>query len=398
MPASRSISVASPLLFALLGALAACGSTSATSSGGGSTASGGSTSTGTQTGGSGGATSTGGVADCPQAATMLDVSKAPGAGAQYPKPTLTAKCVGDKFVVDGNDIPPYTFVQTTPNPLAANDKHYEIPRTPQYTATTTSIPLLGVAGFAVNGLPFFGPNEAAQPADEAYGDPVYNGLMDACLGHTSPGEYHYHSMSVKCLDENSLVSEPWMNADPPADEASPVIGWALDGFPIYGPQECNDAACSSVVTLQSGYDKIGDPKSHAWDAYEWGAHANDPGYLDSCNGHTGPNGDYHYHVTATFPYILGCYHGTADGAGGGGTGGMGQGGAGAGGMGQGGMGPQSCQSAADCTGACPPGSKGCTCSDSPMGKICVPTCTVAADCPTGPSGQSLQCMNGICVP
>ena len=37
--------------------------------------------------------------------------------------------------------------------------------------------------------------------------------------------------------------------------------------------------------------------------------------LDECNGHTTatpdfPDGIYHYHVTATFPYISGCYRGT----------------------------------------------------------------------------------------
>lgn len=398
MPRSRSISaVRSPVvLLAFLGALgAACSSTETGSSGGGSA---GSTST-AGSGGSGGSGGTGGAAaDCPQAATMLDVSKAPGAGADYPKPTLSAKCVGDKFVVESNDIPHYTFVQTTPNPLKGVDEHFEIPRTPTYSAQTTAIPLLGVAGFAVNGLPFFGPNEAAQPANEAYGDPIYNGLMDACLGHTSPGEYHYHSMTVKCLDEASLVAEPWMNADPPASEASPVIAWALDGYPIYGPLECTDAGCGTVVTMKSGYDKIGDPTSHAWDAYAWAAHDGDATYLDECNGHEGPGGDYHYHATETFPYILGCYHGVTDGSGAGGGGTGGTGGMGAGGGGAGGMGPQSCTMASDCTNACPPGSKGCTCADSPMGMICVPTCATAADCPMGPDGQTLTCNGGVCVP
>ncbi len=401
MPRFRSIlAVPSPVLLVFLGALGAACSSPETSSSGGSGTGGNAGSTSTAgSGGSGGATggSGGAAGDCPQAATMLDLGAAPGAGADYPKPTLTAKCVGDKFVVEGNDIPPYTFVQTTPNPLKANTQHFEIPRTPVYTETTTDIPLLGVVGFAVNGLPFYGPNEAAQPANEAYGDPVYNGLMDACLGHTSPGEYHYHSMLVKCLTASSLVAEPWMNADPPADVASPVIAWSLDGFPIHGPLECTDSACGTVIEMKSGYDQIGDPTSHAWDAYKWGAHEGDSAYLDACNGHTGPGGDYHYHVTETFPYILGCYHGSTDGSGGG-AGGGGAGGAGTGGMGAGGMGPQSCVSASDCTDACPPGSKGCTCSDSPMGKICVPTCTTSADCPTGPNGQSLMCNNGICVP
>jgi hypothetical protein len=348
-----------------------------------------------KTSGSGGSGASGsggsGASDCPQAATMLDVSKAPGAGKDYPAPTLSAKCTDTSFVVDSNCIPPYTFVQTTPNPLTANNEHYEIPLHPTVAAKTTEIPLLGTVGFAVNGLPFFGPNEGATPVESAFGDPVYNGLMDPCQGHTAY-EYHYHSMDVKCLDKNSLVAEPWMNADPPADQASPIIGWALDGFPIYGSHECADKSCSKVVVMQSGYEKVGDPKTYAWKAYAWKEHAGDATYLDECNGHTGPNGDYHYHATATFPYILGCYRGTPSG-GGLPDGGMpGQDGGGM--MG----GPKSCTTTADCNGACPQGSVGCTCADTPMGKICIPTCNTSADCPVGPNGQQLTCTNGTCVP
>jgi hypothetical protein len=174
-----------------------CSSTDTTGSGGGS-----STSTdvtaATGTGGSSTATGAGGAASCAQAATMLDVSKAPGAGDGYAKPTLTASCTDTAFVVDSNGMPTYTFVQTTPNPLEEQKDHWEIPLHPAAAATTTEVPLLGVAGFAVNGMPFNGPNEAAEPADEAYGDPVYNGIMDPCFGHTA-NEYHYHSLSVKCL-------------------------------------------------------------------------------------------------------------------------------------------------------------------------------------------------------
>src|SRR5689334_5712062 len=113
--------------------------------------------------GSGGGTTTGGggntTSNCPQADSMLDVSKAPGAGAAYDKPTLTSMCTDTTFVMDGNGIPTYTFVQTTPNPLVAKAQHNEIPRYPKEAAATTELPLLGYLGFAVNGLPFFGPNE-----------------------------------------------------------------------------------------------------------------------------------------------------------------------------------------------------------------------------------------------
>ena len=61
--------------------------------------------------------------------------------------------------------------------------------------------------------------------------------------------------------------------------------------------------------MESGYKKIGDPEINAWDAYRFERQSG-PEHLDRCNGHTGPGGDYHYHSTATFPYIIGCYSGT----------------------------------------------------------------------------------------
>jgi hypothetical protein len=399
MPLPRPSALALTPILALAAVAAAIGcsstdttTTTTTGSGGASSTSTGVT-TATGTGTASTSTGVGGAASCAQAATMLDVSKAPGAGGTYAKPTLTATCTDTTFVVESNGMPTYTFVQTTPNALKEQTDHWAIPLHPAAAATTTAVPLLGLAGFAVNGMPFFGPNEAAQPADEAYGDPVYNGLMDPCFGHTA-NEYHYHSLAVKCLIASGLVAKPWMNADPPATEASPIIAWAMDGYPVYGSQECEDAACAKVVVMQSGYEKTGDPKTYAWKAYTWKAHAGDATYLDACNGHEGPKGDYHYHATSGFPYVIGCYHGTPST-----TGGMMMGsGSSSASSGTGMMGPKACIAEADCVGACPPGSVGCTCSTTPMGKLCIPTCTQNADCPAGMGGQTLTCQNGVCAP
>jgi len=393
MPLPRPSTLALTSLLALATAAAvgatACSSADTTGSGGGSATS------ATSTGATGGAaTSTGtGSTGCTQAATMLDVAKGPGAGDGYAKPTLTASCTDTSFVVESNGMPTYTFVQITPNALKEQKNHWEIPRNPVAAAATTTLPLLGPVGFSVNGMPFNGPNEAGQPADQAFGDPVYNGLMDPCEGHTA-NEYHYHSLSVKCLIASGLVAKPWMNADPPATEASPIIAWSLDGYPVYGSQECEDAACSKVVVLQSGYEKTGDPKTYAWKAYTWKAHAGDATYLDACNGHEGPKGDYHYHATSGFPYVIGCYHGAEAGTTMMGTGSSGSGSS----TGTGMMGPKACTVAADCVGECPPGSVGCTCGTTPMGKVCVPTCTKNADCPAGMMGQTLTCQQGVCAP
>lgn len=65
--------------------------------------------------------------------------------------------------------------------------------------------------------------------------------------------------------------------------------------------------------------------------------------------------------------------------------------------GDGGMMARSCTAASECTSACP-GARGCTCASTPMGMVCVPTCSTATDCPMGPAGVTLQCRMGICAP
>ena len=250
-------------------------------------------------------------ADACPTANFPAVSADP-ANAAYPDPTLAVYCEGDEVIVEANGIPAYEFVEMTPNPLTEQDWAWHFPRYPEVAAAPSTIPLLGAAGIAVNGLPIYGPNEAQFP--DPYGDPVYNQIVDFCKGHTGgQGDYHYHALLVACL-----------TGDTPAGEPDPVIGYSFDGFEIRGPMGCSDASCTSTVEYQSGWVQTGDPSTYAWDNHEYQG-GDDPTILDECNGHVGPAGDYHYHATASFPYILGCYTGTATNnivGGGGGGGGM----------------------------------------------------------------------------
>ena len=242
---------------------------------------------------------------CPDE-VFMDLSQYPGAGAQYPDPELAVRCSAEELIVTGNGIPHYPFVPITPNPLVAVAHEYHIPLRPVVAPATSEVPRLGTAGVAVNGLPFFGPNEAAVPADQAWGDPVYNGIMDACLGHTA-AEYHYHALLVECLG----------GAEP--GQPSPIIGFATDGFPIHGPFGCLDLDCKTVVEMQSSWERVADPRTNAWDAYAYREHGGEA-YLDRCNGRVGPDGSYRYHATSGFPYIIGCYAGTPKAQAGGGGG------------------------------------------------------------------------------
>ena len=328
------------------------------------------------------------AAACPQAALLLDVAHGQGAGGSYAKPTLTGACTDTTFTATSNSMPFYTYVAMTPNALQPVSHTWTIPRNPAVAEKTTAVPIAGIAGFSVAGLPFYGPTEGTQPANQIEGDPVFNGLMDGCFGHTSPQEYHNHALAVKCLTAAALaVAEPWTLPDPAATEPSPIIGWALDGFPIYGPNACLDAACQQVVTVKSGYAKTGDPTTYAWKAYTYTAAPNDPTVLDACNGRVGPDGTYRYHATSGFPYILGCYAGTPAASGSGsGTGNPGTGG------------PTACKTASDCTGKCG-AAIGCGCETLQDGSLgCIPTCTSDGDCGATPDGKATTCKQGVCRP
>lgn len=103
--------------------------------------------------------------------------------------------------------------------------------------------------------------------------------LDACNAHPSPqDQYHYHGVPYFITDE--------LDTD---GEHSVLIGYLLDGFPIYGPQDEDGEA---------------------------------PTDLDECNGHFGPtpefpDGVYHYHTTETAPFVPSCYSGEVSTGGGG---------------------------------------------------------------------------------
>ena len=238
--------------------------------------------------------------DCPSD-TFLDVATFDGPGGDYPAPELNVTCTDEIMTVESNNIPHYEFVAITPNDLTAQDDVYEIPLNPVYADSPTATPRLGALAVAINGGSINGPSEAAIPPDQAFGDPVFNGILDDCLGHVGQS-YHFHALLESCLAPDS---------DPTA--ASPVLGWSIDGFAIHGGRGCIDLACDDVVTFLSGYEQIGDPTTNATEAYAY-TPSDDPAVLDECNGRIGPDGVYRYHTTVGYPYIMGCYHGEVTGS------------------------------------------------------------------------------------
>ena len=239
------------------------------------------------------------IGECPTA-RFPNLSGSVGAGSGYAKPSISVSCTDSVVTVSSNNMISYTFVAKTPHALAAQSYTWKIARNPAVAASPTSIggttPTMGTLGFTTTGLAIFGPTEGPYPAAAPYGDPNYNGLLDTCGGHAGPGDaFHNHVLyQIAACNLSSLA----------------VLGYAIDGFPIYGPTACLNVACTSTGTVRSGYTKIGNPASNVWSAYSYTA-SSDALVLDACNGRTQPDGSYGYHAVTSFPYILGCLKGTA---------------------------------------------------------------------------------------
>jgi len=124
--------------------------------------------------------------------------------------------------------------------------------------------------------------------------------------HTQPGGlYHYHGGPNAMFDDN------------PGSEGSPVIGFAADGFPIYGSY-FYDNDSGQVRKALSGYSlKAGSrgERSSTNPGGDYDGTYNDDweftnsGDLDECNGMS-IDGQYGYYVTDTYPWVIKCFSGT----------------------------------------------------------------------------------------
>jgi hypothetical protein len=228
---------------------------------------------------------------CSQAAHFIDVSKG-SAGPRYAKPELQVSCTDEHVVVQSNGIPNFEFVAITPNPLQTQRYTWRIPRNPKPSPNPQQVPLLGPTAVMVNGLPFFGPNEAPE---HGTADPYLDKLLDFCGGHTGGGGmYHFHVLPVCLFDKVD-------------GRVALVVGYAFDGYPILAPFECVDAACGAVRKVRSSWRRENGQRN-AWTANQYVAGHGD---LDRCNGMIRPDGTYAYYATETFPYGPACYHGVA---------------------------------------------------------------------------------------
>jgi hypothetical protein len=181
--------------------------------------------------------------------------------------TITCDQAAGTFTMHATGLPQYMSNQSTPNMVDAQDWVVELPLTPTCAATPTDVVnSRGPIGFMVNGVAFFGPQNAQgqdAPTTEA-------ATLDDCGGHADMlCTYHYHGTAACVFGQNDTL------AAHVEDDGHPgLIGFGLDGFPLYGP-----------------YDAAIEPP------------------LDACHGHVDATRGYHYHATASSPYFIGCFVG-----------------------------------------------------------------------------------------
>ena len=160
-----------------------------------------------------------------------------------------------------------------PNSILVQNFRFRFPLQPEKSERITRLPM-GPIGMALNGVVFFNPFEQGGMNAVAGYSEVW---LDSCCGHPQQtGVYHYHKYPV-------CVKSPFRDD---GQQHSPIIGFAFDGFPVYGPWE-GPQQLAKELTGETA--------------------------LDVCNGHSDPQRGYHYHVTpGRFPYVLGGYHGVVE--------------------------------------------------------------------------------------
>ncbi len=182
------------------------------------------------------------------------------------KPSISTSSDNNYFYIASTGIPSHNMMigitnwqQQVPITQPYNGTNsWSIPLQPAYAtiplSTKTNL-MKGAVAVAVNGIAIF--NALNNRGEDSY----KIGELDNWGGHCGKGDdYHYHAAPLHLSAINGIKP----------------IAFAVDGFPVYGLKEPDGA---SMIAL------------------------------DTCHGHNGTNGLYHYHGTTDYPYVIGALKG-----------------------------------------------------------------------------------------
>jgi hypothetical protein len=154
--------------------------------------------------------------------------------------------------------------------------NFTLPLRPSLATRPKALPQIGVIGVAVDGVPLY----SARHSDGS--NAVRNGA--SCFGQAGQnGAWHYQQ-DFECGSNSTVRSR-----------ASVLIGWALDGFPIYGALDGNKSEVDARLDLCNG--------RHVDGSYRY--HARTRAQVDENASYTSPDG-----ITSNWNYLLGCFAGT----------------------------------------------------------------------------------------
>ena len=182
-------------------------------------------------------------------------------------------------------------------------------------ATTTSNTAIGVA---VNGAMIFNSNTGVQHSQTTSFN--YNSKYRDEVDRDTAGGYpdSNNVYGYECPGPEVVGLTEWAT-----DSHAPIVGWAFDGYPIYGPYGYTDRLdnTSAIKRLETGYNLKtgirttvgGTPTGEFIEDYEYSSTGAD---LDEFNGRFGitpefPSGTYYYVATIdadskpAFPYTVG---------------------------------------------------------------------------------------------
>ena len=189
---------------------------------------------------------------------------------------VEVRCVGGQALLISDTYPDHAMMTG----IVGSNEQVPVPAI-AYAAPVPLSPILGdtpqtrdaALGVAVNGVPIYDYTGGGEMTLEdlkhhqEQHDTLQTKQLDECGGHAGRGDdYHYH-VKPKCMVDQM---------DNAGDDA--IIGWAHDGYPIYGDNNPDGTAIAE-------------------------------GTLGVCNGQPDQLFGYRYHTSPNAPYIVQCLMG-----------------------------------------------------------------------------------------